>query len=216
MRVSIRASRRTRSSPAAQPAPSSAVHRHVRSGRSSALSPKQGARFRTPRTDPRDPRIPRAGLAASRGPDALCAAGREGPRGAGQSPGSGSTCAIPTRARGPARTKRRCGSLPSGWLLWNETIGPKQHARSRCCLSNAIIGEPTRETESTLGGAQVAPPPGADVLLRFPMRGAARRGGDPDRPEGAIVPPISIRLSLSSHVRRASTAIALATEKSSG
>ena len=149
-------------------------------------------------------------------PTPLGAAGREGPRGAGQSPGSGSTCAIPTRARGPARTKRRCGSLPSGWLLWNETIGPKQHARSRCCLSNAIIGEPTRETESTLGGAQVAPPPGADVLLRFPMRGAARRGGDPDRPEGAIVPPISIRLSLSSHVRRASTAIALATEKSSG
>src|SRR5947209_8727100 len=60
-------------SPAAQPAPSSAARRHVRSGRSSAFSPKQGPRLRTPPTDARDPRIPRAGLPASRGSDQLCA-----------------------------------------------------------------------------------------------------------------------------------------------
>jgi len=50
-----------------------AVRRRDRSARSSAFSRKQGGQRRTPPTEPGDPQCSRAGLRASRGPDALCA-----------------------------------------------------------------------------------------------------------------------------------------------
>jgi hypothetical protein len=50
-----------------------AVRRRDRSAPSSAFSRKQGARCRTAPTEPGDPQRSRAGLGASRSPDALCA-----------------------------------------------------------------------------------------------------------------------------------------------
>jgi hypothetical protein len=79
------------------------------------------------------------------------------------------------RARGVGfrqRAVERLSEAEARTSLWiialrNETIGPRQRARRRRCLRNAIIGEPTLETESPLGVAQVTPPPGADVSLLF-------------------------------------------------